>query len=262
MTNPLLLLDVGNTTIELGFALPGQDMVSFRLPTQHELTPDSLGLQVVQLCALAGLQPRAVASWVVCSVVPQLDTVLRAAAKRFCGCGCLFAGRDVPIPLRNQYERPREVGMDRLVTAYGAHQRYDALGYIVIDFGTATTFDVVKGDDYLGGLICPGVFSSVSALSTRTAKLPQADLRLDSPNIQVGRSTSQSLNQGLVHGFASMTEGLVARLKPQLPDGSLVVATGGFAAQLEPYCSAFDLLAPDLLLDGLRRVYMDWQDAE
>jgi type III pantothenate kinase len=258
MAAPLLLLDVGNTTIEIGFAAgPDLPIVSYRLPTDHALTADALGLSIVQLCRMMALDPGHLAAWVVCSVVPQLDPVLAEAARRYSSVECRFAVRDLPVPLENRYERPQEVGADRLVTAYGARKLFDAPGFIVIDFGTATTFELLAGDDYLGGLICPGVLSSAQALSTRTAKLPQADLRLGTSEIQVGRSTAQSLNQGLVHGFAAMTEGLVERLKPQAPEGSLVVATGGFAKRLQPHCRAFDHVVPDLLLLGLHKLHLE-----
>jgi type III pantothenate kinase len=255
----LLLLDVGNTTIKIG-VLPAQgSMAAYSLPTQHFATSDALGLQMAEICRREGLAPESVEAWVISSVVPQLEPTLTAAAERYCRCPVLFAPADLPLSLNNRYERPQEVGADRLVTAYAATRLYDAPGFIVIDFGTATTFDCVAGNDYLGGLICPGILSSASALSSRTAKLPQATLRVDPTGLHVGRSTSASLNQGLVYGFAAMAEGLVERLKPLLPAGSLVVATGGFAERLAPVCRAFDHVRPDLLLEGLRLAYRDRQ---
>lgn len=252
-----LLLDVGNTTIKIGVASESGPTAAYSLPTQHFATSDALGLQVAEICRREGLDPEAVEAWAVSSVVPQLEPVLAAAAERYCRCPLLLAPGDLPLDLENRYERPQEVGADRLVTAHAATRLFDAPGFIVIDFGTATTFDCVAGKAYLGGLICPGILSSASALSSRTAKLPQATLSVDPAGLHIGRSTAQSLNQGLVFGFAAMAEGLVERLRPLLPAGSLVVATGGFAPKLAPVCRAFDHVRPDLLLEGLRLAFLD-----
>ncbi len=252
----ILILDVGNTTIKIGVAKPAGLLPAYSLPTQHFATADALGLQVAEICRREGLAPESVEAWAVSSVVPQLEPVLAAAAERYCRCPVLLAPADLPLALNNRYERPQEVGADRLVTAHAATRLYNAPGFIVIDFGTATTFDCVAGNDYLGGLICPGILSSASALSSRTAKLPQATLRVDPAGLHIGRSTAQSLNQGLVFGFAAMVEGLVERLRPLLPAGSLVLATGGFAEKLAPVCRAFDHVRPDLLLEGLRLAYL------
>ena len=255
---PVLLIDVGNTNIDFGLALDASGKIeSLSLPTEALGTSDALGLRAAEICRHAGLKPHDIRAWLVSSVVPHLDMPLAAAAKRFCGCEALFAGLELKLGLENRYERPQEVGADRLVTAFAATRTFDAPGFLVIDFGTATTFDCVIGNAYLGGLICPGVLSSAAALSTRTAKLPQADPRLATPEIAVGRSTAQSLNQGLVHGFAAMAEGLAARLTPTLPQGSMTVATGGLAQTLAAFCPAFDAVAPGLLLDGLRTAWLE-----
>jgi len=126
---------------------------------------------------------------------------------------------------------------------------------VSVDFGTATTFDVVRGSSYLGGLICPGVLSSARALAQDTAKLPQIDLEPSSLKLTIGRSTVESLNQGLLFGFASMVEGILDRLEDHLGEPVTVVATGGFAAQLARVCPAIANVRPELLLEGLRLVY-------
>jgi len=256
----ILLLDVGNTTVKIGvstLAGPERPLASYSLPTHHFATADALGLQITEICRREGLAPESVEAWAVSSVVPQLEPVLAAAAERYCRCPVLFAPADLHLTLNNRYERPQEVGADRLVTAFAATRLHRAPGFIVIDFGTATTFDCVAGNDYLGGLICPGILSSAAALSSRTAKLPQATLHVDPSGLHIGRSTAHSLNQGLVFGFAAMVEGLVDRLKPLLPAGSLVIATGGYAQRLAPVCRAFDHIQPDLLLKGLRLAYLE-----
>ncbi|MEW5772723.1 MAG: type III pantothenate kinase [Thermodesulfobacteriota bacterium] len=256
----LLLLDVGNTNTKVGLAGPAQDgrglLAAYSLPTDPAATADSLGLDLTALVRHAGVEPGQVEALAVSSVAPSQDGKLRDAARRFFGCAALFAPEDLPLPLENRYARPQEVGADRLVTAFAARELVPEGDLIVIDFGTATTFDVVSGDAYLGGLIGPGVLSSARALATGTAKLPQISLEAAGPDIAVGRSTSASLNQGLVHGFAAMAEGLVARLNRTLDrPPATVIATGGFAPALARVTDCFHRVEPDLLLNGLLLAY-------
>lgn len=271
MARCTLLCDIGNTNIKFGLALKemeGQGLAhAYSLPTDPAATSDSLGLSMVALCNHAGVRPEDVDACVACSVAPFMDPLLREAAGRFFGCPVLFAQQELPVPLKNQYERPQEVGADRLVSAYAAKRLSRAEACISVDFGTATTFDCVSGEAYLGGLICPGVLSSARALATRTAKLPQIGLEIDSQLLQIGKSTSQSLNQGFIFGFASLTEGLCARLKGVLgrdglpPEAIPVVATGGLAGKIGQACGCFDHVQPELLLEGLRLLYEQQEPA-
>lgn len=288
MPTQLLLADIGNTAIKLGFApanaasyaaaqLPsdqgasaGQKLVSFVLPGRSmgaAYTPDSLGLALTGCLAAVGLAPKDIAAIGAASVVPALTRTFDAACERFLGRAPLHVGRELTVPLANRYARPTEVGADRLVTAFAARELFPGTSgtaaHIAVDFGTALTFDCVKAGAYLGGLICPGLSSSATNLFSGTAKLPQVDL---SPRageageeVAIGVSTSQSLRSGLLHGFAAMAEGLLARLKEQLSGAAggevVCVATGGDAALVAPLMRAeapgFDHLAPDLLLRGL-----------
>ena len=142
---------------------------------------------------------------------------------------------DLPIPLENRYERPNEVGADRLVGAFGARRLLpDVRSVVSVDYGTATNFDCVTGNAYLGGLICPGVMSSLGALATRTAQLPRIALTAHADVPIVGRSTVTSLNHGFLFGFASMTEGLYARLTKTFEGPVAFVATGGFCPGCRP----------------------------
>jgi type III pantothenate kinase len=252
----LLLVDAGNTNIKFGLSVQGAKTASFALPTAQLGTTDAMGFAVLEMCRIRGIDPADLEAWVVSSVVPGADELMRRAAAKYCGCEALFANKDLPIPLENRYDRPQEVGADRLVCAYGAVSLFDADGFVVIDYGTATTFDLVVADAYLGGLICPGVLSSARGLSAGTAKLPQADLSVSPDVINVGRNTAQSLSQGLLHGFAAMTEGLCARLARQFDSPPMVVATGGFAGRIAKAAGCVDQVRPDLLLEGLRRAYI------
>jgi type III pantothenate kinase len=253
--NLTLLLDVGNSNLKVGLAREDGEIASFVLPTRHDDTADSLGLALTGLVSSAGRSVNNVAAAAACSVAPSMNPVVRRALSRYFDVSPVFLPDDHELPIENRYERPREVGADRLVTAFAAREIFAAPNVIVVDFGTATTFDVVSGNAYLGGLICPGVMSSTRAMSTQTAKLPQISLEIDSPEISVGKSTADSLNQGMVFGFASMVEGLCARLADTLDGDVNVVATGGFAATLAPVCPCLEHVRPDLLLEGLRKAH-------
>ncbi len=274
----LILLDVGNTNVKIGIARKGpcpewELASSYALPTAPSGnldTSDSWGLKLLDICRAEGVRPGQVVDIVASSVVPPMNPILARAAERFFGRGVRFVGSGgsdgpgegsgaIPLDIENRYARPAEVGADRLVTAYGARQTCQAHTLVVVDFGTATTFDCVQGRAYLGGLICPGVLSSARALATGTAKLPHITLEIDPSGLFIGRSTSESLNQGLIHGFAAMVEGLIARLAATLgeaPGDVHCIATGGFASRIAQVCPAIDEVREDLLLDGLLRAWL------
>ncbi len=250
--SPALLLDVGNTNIKAGLADETALLESFSLPTDNAATSDSLGLTLTAAVRQAGAEPKDIAAVIVSSVAPPLNPLLAAAAERYFGCEAAFVPGDIPVPLENRYARPHEVGADRLATSYAAVRLYDAPSLVVVDFGTATTFDCVRGNAFLGGLICPGLLTSLRALSRDTAKLPHIALEAPKDGLSIGRSTSECINQGFLYGFADMTEGVCARLAAHLGDKTRIVATGGFAKALSPLCPSFDDIRPDLLLEGLR----------
>ncbi len=263
----VILLDVGNTNVKVGFARPAQGLLSsYALPTSASGsldTPDAWGLKLLDLCRVENILPGQIVAVVASSVVPPMNPVLGRACQRFFGVPVSFvpgeAPHGIPLPIENRYARPAEVGADRLVTAYAASHGCPAHSLVVVDFGTATTFDCVQGGAYLGGLICPGVLSSARALATGTAKLPHITLEIDPDRLHIGRSTSESLNQGLIYGFAAMVEGLARRLAETLgvaPDDLHLMATGGFAARIARVCPAIDEVREDLLMEGLWRAYL------
>ncbi len=265
----VLLFDVGNTAIKLGVAPAAEGPLlaaAYTLPTDNAATADSLGLQLTGLLRHAGVNPAAVEACLASSVAPAMDPLLEQACARHLGLRMRFAPEDVPFPLENRYARPQEVGADRLLAAYAATRLHPAPAHIVIDFGTATTFDCVAGEAYLGGLICPGVLSSTRALASQTAKLPQVRLQAlteTDPAPRIGVSTSQSLTHGALFGFAAMVDGLADRLAPLVareassasPEAVLVVATGGVAQAITRVTKRVDTVSPDLLLTGLKTLY-------
>ena len=251
----ILLFDVGNTNTKIGFASRDKVGSSFVLPTDPGGTVDSWGLKLIEICAAAGYSCKDITGGAVSSVVPPVNSVLKNALEKFFSCEVRFAPESIPLSLENKYGRPWEVGADRLVTAFAGRCISDSENLIVVDFGTATTFDCVAGNAYLGGLICPGVLSSTKALALGTAKLPHVSLEIESDILSPGRSTADSLNQGFIFGFAAMVEGLSERLGQTLAGDVELIATGGFASKIADVCRAIDRVEPLLLLDGLR---MGW----
>jgi type III pantothenate kinase len=248
-----VLFDIGNTNIKVGLCSGEETPVSYTLPSDERQTGDSLGLALLGILRHAGLAPDEVEDCIGSSVAPSLSLQVRMACGRYLGRPLLLAPEDIPIPLENRYPRKHEVGADRLMGAFAARRLYpEAAAIISVDFGTATTFDCVQGNAYLGGLIGPGMLSSASALAARTAKLPRISLEVESDVLLPACSTVTSLNHGFVFGFAAMAEGLTARLRRSLPEPVLVVGTGGFVQTLARVTNCFDVVRPDLLLDGLR----------
>jgi len=254
----LLFFDIGNTNLKIGLYREASGLASYTLPTPRAGTADQLGLAITALLACEAQAPETLTEILAVSVVPPINPLLRQACARFLGRAPRFVPDDLPVPLENRYEKPEEVGADRLVAAYAARRARSERSVVSVDFGTATTFDVVQGSSYLGGLICPGVLSSARALAADTAKLPRIDLEPQSLALTIGRSTVESLNQGMLFGFAAMTEGILRRLSEHLGETPAVVATGGFAAQLARVCPAVNDVRPELLLEGLRLVYEEW----
>ncbi len=250
----ILLFDAGNTNTKICLANDEGLGESYTLPTRPANTADDWGLKIEAILRREDVDPADVEACVISSVVPPLDPLISGMAQRFLGCEPLFVGRDIEIDLENHYARPEQVGKDILVGCLSARLTYDATNLIIIDFGTATTLACVQGTAFMGGLICPGVLSSISALATSTAQLPKVSLSIDSPDLTWGRSTEECLNQGLVFGFACMVDGLVDKLAEQMDD-PFIVATGGLAPTIAQVSETIDELRPDLVMEGLWMAY-------
>ncbi len=251
-----VLFDIGNTHSKIGFATKSALESAYALPTDRRSTSDALGIALQGLLRHVGISSKEIEACVGSSVVPAISSMVREACARFWGQTFLLAPEDLPVPLENRYANPAEVGSDRLVGAYAARCLMpEPRSIISVDYGTATTFDCVTENTYLGGLICPGIFSSLEALAGRTAKLPHIALSVDEDSPVVGRSTVLSINHGFIFGFAAMTEGLCRRLADTLEGPVGTIATGGFAGSLARVAPYFDSVRPDLLLEGLRLLY-------
>lgn len=252
----LLVCDVGNTNLKLGLANREKVLQSFTLPGGLMETEDSLGIKISFLLRYSGVNTASLKACVISSVVPAMDPILRAAIKRYLASSIFFVPYDLPVPLHNKYPRPQETGADRLVGAYAARTLFpEWASLLVVDFGTAVTFDCIVDDSYLGGLIFPGPAIALQALAQKTAKLPAINLEFNSSEAQACVDTATSIQHGIVFGYQALVEGLCARLAKNMPSPPKIIATGSFAHTLNKINNIFDAILPCLMLDGLRNLY-------
>ncbi len=249
----LLALDVGNTNTTLGLFDDGRLAADWRVSTRKDATADEMGVLLRALFSEANRDANAVTGMIVASVVPDLNAVLSRTGQQYFGSKPLFVEPGIRTGLPILYENPHEVGADRIVNAVAAVARCGA-PVIVLDFGTATTFDVVgPRGEYLGGLIAPGLGISAEALFQRAARLARVDVRR--PPQVIGRNTKESIQSGLFHGYVSLVEGLVTRLRRELGTDAPVIATGGLAAVFQEELPFVREVDPNLTLEGLRLVW-------
>jgi type III pantothenate kinase len=249
----LLTIDVGNTNTVLGVHEAESLVTHWRLTTRREQTADEYGILVRNLFAASGIDPQAIAGVALASVVPPLTSVLVTLARQYLGHDPLVIEPGVRTGMPILYEPPGDVGADRIVNGVAAFAAYGG-PVIVVDFGTATTFDVVtRKGEYLGGVICPGIGISADALFQRAARLPRVDVR--NPGRVIGRSTVGSMQAGLYFGYAAMVEGLIARIRGELKEPARAVGTGGLAETLAADIPSLESVDPVLTLTGLRLIW-------
>jgi pantothenate kinase type III len=249
----LLAVDIGNTNIVLGLYERDVLVQTFRVATVRSRTEDEYAVLLLQLLSLRELSARAVTAAIIASVVPQLTDVMVSAIRQAVGREPLIVGPGLKTGVSVLYDNPHDVGADRIVNAVAAYTRFEA-AVIVVDFGTATTFDCIspKGE-YLGGVIVPGVKVSLDGLLQSAAKLRPVELT--APPRVLGRNTTHALQSGVIHGYASMVDGLVERLVAELGYACRVVATGGLATLIGKHAKRIEEFDPDLTLNGLRILY-------
>ena len=252
----LLVVDVGNTQTHFGVFPPGADVVAehWRFATIRESTSDELGAALLNLLGLRGLGFAEIKSSIVSSTVPQLSEQWTAMATRYLGHEMLVVGPSIRTGMPIRIDNPREVGADRLVNAVAAYERVGDT-CVVVDFGTAITYDAVSSaGEYLGGIISPGAEISIDALYERAAKLPKVELA--QPRSLIGKSTVDAIRSGIVYGFAGQVEGIVRRLRAELGPTTHVIATGGLATTLVPFIrETIDEVDDLLTLTGLRLIW-------
>ena len=249
----LLCIDVGNTNITLGL-YEGETLgPRWRLATDHERMPDEFILQLLGLLAHSGTDRENVDGAAIASVVPTLTGRWVEVCRKGLNRAPLVVDGTVETGVRILYDEPGSVGADRVVDAVAAYRLYGGPACIV-DFGTATTFDAISpGGDYLGGAIAPGIGIAAQALFQRAAMLPRVELAR--PPSAIGRNTVHSMQSGLLFGYVSLVEGMVARFREELGPGTRVIGTGGLAEVIARETEVLEILAPWLTLDGLRMVY-------
>jgi type III pantothenate kinase len=249
----LLAIDVGNTNITLGLYSGDTLGPRWRLATVHDRMPDEYGLQFLGLIHHAGYQPRDLTGACLASVVPPLTGKIIEACRNYLGQEPLVVDAGVKTGVRIRYEDPRAVGADRIVDAAAVLRFYGAPA-CVVDFGTATTFDAISEEgDYLGGAIAPGISIAAEALFLRTAKLPRVDVQR--PPHAIGRNTVHAMQSGLLFGYVSLVEGMVARFRQELGAKMKVIGTGGLAEIIARETNVLEIIAPWLTLDGLRLIW-------
>jgi type III pantothenate kinase len=252
----LLAVDVGNTQTHFGVFETGDDHVAehWRFATERESTGDELGAVLSNLLALRGLSFRDLQDSIISSTVPQLSEQWTLTSERYLTGRMLVVGPTIRTGMPIRIDNPHEVGADRLVNAVAAYERVgDAC--IVVDFGTAITYDAVSADgEYLGGIITPGAEISLDALFERAAKIPKVEIA--EPRSLIGKSTVDAIRSGIAYGFAGQVEGIVRRLRGELGPDTTVIATGGLASSLVPFIrETIDEVDDLLTLIGLRLIW-------
>lgn len=230
---------------------------SFRLGTNRDITSDEVGLSIVQFFAINGVTKQDIDDVVITSVVPQVMYSINNAIKKYLDRTALVVGVNLPICVKNLYANPSEVGSDRLVNALAAHRKYGG-PLVVVDFGTATTFDAVAADGaYLGGAIYPGIKIAMDALFQKTAKLPRVEL--SDPGAVIGTTTVTSMQAGAAYGYVGAVSNIVNHMREELGANVTVVATGGLSQMVANQADIFDVIDRAITLEGLIMTYNDYK---
>jgi type III pantothenate kinase len=248
-----LAIDIGNTNITIGAYRGEQLGPRWRFATDQRRTSDEYGAAMLDSFKSADAAIEEVQGIAIASVVPQLTEMFVAACREYVGCNPLVVDSSVHTGIRSCYDDPKQVGADRIVDVAAAYKLFGGPA-IVIDFGTATTFDALtSAGDYLGGAIAPGIGIASEALFQRAAKLPKVEFHR--PPAAIGRNITQSLQSGLLLGYVGLVEGMIARFCAELGADTKVIATGGLAEIIAKETPAITTVAPWLTLDGLRIIY-------
>lgn len=249
----LLALDAGNSNLVLGLFRGRELAASWRLTTNRNQTADEFRLLLAGLLAASGIEAGAVHGVIVASVVPPLDAMLREALRAHFGQEPLWVGPGLRTGMPIRYDNPADVGADRIVNAVAGFARHGG-PLIIVDFGTATTFDVVTAQgEYGGGIICPGITISAEALFARAARLPRIEIR--PPERLIGGSTVGSMQSGLFYGYLSLVDGLIERLRGELGAATRVLSTGGLAPLFAGHSRYLGESDSHLTLEGLRLLW-------
>lgn len=249
----LLALDIGNTTVAVGI-FDGKNLVNnWKVRSDKDKTCDEYGIILLNLLKFAGLEPSAVSAVIISSVVPPLTPIFQTLSHNFFHIKALVVGPGLRTGMPILYEAPLEVGADRVVAAVAAYEKIGG-PCIVVDFGTATTFDAVSAKgEYIGGAIAPGIQISAEALYLKTAKLPRIEIR--KPPKTIGKTTVTSMQSGLYFGYVGLVSNIIHEIKKELGEEAKVIATGGFGEQISGEVGSIQAYEPHLVLEGLRIIH-------
>jgi type III pantothenate kinase len=247
----LLVIDVGNTNTVMGIYKGDQLVRDWRIRTERNTTEDEYNVIVSSLFSSGGVTAQAVRQTVISSVVPPMVTILDSFCRKYLGHAPHWVNAKSYSKMPIRMPNPDEVGADRIVNAVGAYRKHGR-SMIIIDFGTATTFDAISAKgEYLGGAISPGIMVAAEALVMKASKLPRVEI-FKPPAGVIGKSTSDALKSGIIYGYAGLVDGMVSRMKAEMDGEPMIIATGGLATLMGEVAASIEQIEPDLTLEGLR----------
>jgi len=250
----VIAIDIGNTNIVIGVFKGKKLAKTLRLPTDSKRSKSYYKPTLVKFIKKECTRSK-IEGVIISSVVPKTLKAVKEVLSSGCSLKPVVLGENAKVPIKNSYNKPHQVGQDRLINAFAALKIYNKKPLIIVDFGTAVTLDVVSGRGaYLGGVIVPGVELSIENLTRRAALLPKIPFRR--PKNVLGKSTVESMLSGIFYGYAALCDGVIEKLKKTLRKRALVIATGGHAKILSSYCSKIDKIDPQLTLKGLNLIYL------
>jgi type III pantothenate kinase len=251
----LLVIDVGNTNIVLGIFKDDTLLQDWRVRTEHNTTEDEFNILITSLFADGNIVRGDIDETIISSVVPPMITILDSFCTRYLGHRPQWVDARSAGIMPILYSNPMEVGADRIVNAVAAYEKYKG-ALIVIDFGTATTFDAISaGGEYLGGAISPGIHIAAEALFRKASKLPRVEI-YEPPETVIGKDTAGSIKSGMIFGYAGLVDGMVDRMSTEMGGNVKVVATGGLAPLMQHVTRSIAAVEPLLTLEGLRLIHV------
>ena len=250
----LLCIDVGNTNIVMGVLDQDKIVGHWRVRTEKDATSDELGILICNLFQTSKISMHGIDDIIISCVVPPLLNALEGLSKRYFNLKPMVVGRGLKTGMPIKYDNPKEVGADRIVNSVAAYEKYKCC-LIIVDFGTATTFDCVSEDGaWIGGAISPGVFISSEALFSKASKLPRVEI-FSGPKSVIAKDTISAMNVGIVYGYAGLVDGIVNRIKKEMGHEVKVIATGGIASLIAKEAETIDVIDENLTLEGLKILY-------